>query len=237
MSKINILLDRELLDSAHIQSRQNFDLILQDFRSVKQPLGTRAWFYGAVGTASVAFGVSVINLDPITKAKVETTDPPVIISHFAPPHQQKKPQETLEKPQETPGIQRIEKEESSKTNPPITQTQVPVVQNEKVAKRALLPSIGGIFDGQISVAKFCETGSIECNHADFLIRSFVFEGFVGSEDIRREVLGAKLPDDICQSIKDLKRKESVFITEIRAGKNGEEGSVTLPSLHLELIPE
>ncbi len=52
--KTKFNLDRQRLDSSHIQSRQNFDKVIKGYRAMKPPIWKNPWFYGPAGLASLA---------------------------------------------------------------------------------------------------------------------------------------------------------------------------------------
>lgn len=59
MKKLKINLDRPPLESKHIESKQNFDHVLNGFKQLKPPIWKNPWFYGPVGVASVALVLSM----------------------------------------------------------------------------------------------------------------------------------------------------------------------------------
>lgn len=59
MKKLKINLDRPPLESKYIESKQNFDHVLNGFKQLKPPIWKNPWFYGPVGIASLALILSI----------------------------------------------------------------------------------------------------------------------------------------------------------------------------------
>lgn len=59
MKKLKINLDRPPLESKYIESKQNFDHVLNGFKQLKPPIWKNPWFYGPVGVASLALVLSI----------------------------------------------------------------------------------------------------------------------------------------------------------------------------------
>ena len=52
-------LDRTPLDSKYVQSKQNFDNVLANYKAIKPPIWKNPWFYGPVGLASIAIAITL----------------------------------------------------------------------------------------------------------------------------------------------------------------------------------
>ncbi len=57
--KTKFNLDREPLDTSYIQSRQDFDKVINGYRAMKPPIWKNPWFYGPIGIASLAILVTL----------------------------------------------------------------------------------------------------------------------------------------------------------------------------------
>lgn len=57
--KTKFNLDRKPLDSSYIQSKQDFDKVINGYRAMKPPIWKNPWFYGPAGLASLALILTV----------------------------------------------------------------------------------------------------------------------------------------------------------------------------------
>ena len=73
MKKLKINLDRQPLESKYIESKQNFDQVLNGFKQLKPPIWKNPWFYGPVGVATVALMLTVGSINSNTNADEKTT--------------------------------------------------------------------------------------------------------------------------------------------------------------------
>lgn len=66
MKKLKMNLDRKPLNSEFIESKQNFNQVLNGFKQLKPPIWKNPWFYGPIGVASLAlfFSINSTNANP-----------------------------------------------------------------------------------------------------------------------------------------------------------------------------
>ena len=62
MEKIKTILDRPVLNTGYIRSKQDFKRIEQGCQKLEPPIHSRTWFYGAVGIAIVSLIIGVRKL-------------------------------------------------------------------------------------------------------------------------------------------------------------------------------
>ena len=63
MKENKIKIDRPIVSSEEINSKQNFTKVVEGFRKIKPPLWKNPWFYGPVGLASLALVLTLTTLN------------------------------------------------------------------------------------------------------------------------------------------------------------------------------
>lgn len=245
IKKVN--LDREQLSSAHIERKQNFQHVLKNAQMTKPPIWKSPWFYGAVGLSSIAItAISIsefnneMNLnDKKTTLKstvAETVKPPkateqmATVNFTAQPVKQKKDEAVKKIDPVTPPKPELQKADiivsQNEDEPEVLKTPVPKVYSD-------LPSIGGISNGRISVAKFAGAEKIECSE-EFQIVSYNLQYFDGRSDLSVQINSDKIPSAIINDIVANNLDQMIFITGIK-GIDAMGKIRNLPSMNLKLV--
>lgn len=238
-----VILDRSKLSSTYIEQKQDFNHVLTNVKLTKTPTWKSPWFYGAVGLSSVAItALSLSNFsneNNLYEKKATLEKDPIIIAGTS-SFTSKKKDVSSDVEFET------EKELSPKkkiisTVSPIENQQEIVKVNEVVAAEVVnkmqnhsaLPSINGIFNGNISKSDFQISKLIESNSSVDIL-SYKVQYYNGSEDVEVSIVGNNIPLEIVDQISTYNNGQMIFFTEIKGVNNKGEIS-NLPSMNFKLI--
>lgn len=238
-----VILDRSRLSSTYIEQKQDFKQVLTNVKLTKTPTWKSPWFYGAVGLSSVA--ITAISLSSFTnekslyEKKATLEKDPIIIAGTPSIVTTKKDdsdvvkyeieKELIQEKKLKPTINRIENQkEIVKVNEVVTPSEVQKKQNHSG-----LPSINGIFNGNITKNDFQSSKIIESN-SSLEIKSYIVQYFNGVEDIVVPVIGNIIPLNVVEQINTYNSGQMIFFTEIKGVDEGGKTSY-LPSMNLKLI--
>lgn len=239
--KINV--GRRRLSSEYIQAKQNFDSVLKGVRSSQPGIWKSPWFYGVVGMTSMAAIVgyyfyqtqnkineTIITQNTSAKEEVESNLPTLAVNlptaqvGYAPAetgHFELK-MEGKEKRQEKRGaeIDIAPREETLALTPVQQVADVPaeVEKNATVKKKAVrnsLPSISGVYNGDISWENF-KNGEVFVGEG-LNVRQFSIQYTTRLGDKTISVKGSRIPDDIVSELENLGLNQTIFITNVIAG--------------------
>ncbi|MBL4861549.1 MAG: hypothetical protein JKY09_00830 [Crocinitomicaceae bacterium] len=250
MEKINTILDREPLSSDYINSKQDFTTVLAGVKKLKPPVWKSAWFYGAVGFASLTIAllgtVDFSTTPDNTNKQITASFSPVIQNNVVIP-------DKISQPTKGPKLSEIQKtttqvipravsdpkeekytssdtpEPSNSVLTPIENSQEIVGKNEPIVKNSM-PHIAGVFNGEIKFSDFCGPNGIEVND-ELEISSFKIQYYNGRDSKEFHAQGNNIPDDICQDIYTYNLHQMVFITNIRARNKNTGKEFSLSSLN------
>lgn len=211
MEKINTILDRKPINSEYINSKQDFNKVLDGFQQLKPPVWNSGWFYGAVGIAAIAViftAVSLTSEDIESDTKLASTT--TVITAF------NTPEKSVEEKTEVidTELASIEKVKSNAIvpvyvapNPNVEKPQVlakviPVNESVIVAESVEIkkPNIAGVFNGLISFEDFCDPLGIQVNDK-IIITEYTIRYNSCTQDVTARVRGSKIPLGICDELR------------------------------------
>jgi hypothetical protein len=212
MEKINTILDRKPINSEYINSKQDFNKVMNGFQKLKPPVYKQAWFYGAVGLAAVAIVFTAVSL-------TSTDDDKEIIASADVKKEVPLEQEPSEKtavlvadlnhqeqgvPEAEPVLPKstIVKPAPIAEKPPTVEKRVveapPVVpETPKIAQ----PHIAGVFGGAIAFADFCDPVGIQVNK-DVAIVEYTIHYMSCTQDVTFKMRGGKIPQGVCNELRN-----------------------------------
>lgn len=238
-----VILDRSKLSSTYIEQKQDFKNVLTNVKLTKTPTWKSPWFYGAVGLSSVA--IIAISLSSFTnekslyEKKATLEKHPIIIAGATSFSDTDKDVSDVVKYKTEKEL--IPESKLISTISPIENQQEIVKVNEVVAPSEFknkqnhsgLPSINGIFNGNITKNDFQLSKLIESNSSLEII-SYKVQYYNGEDDIVAHVKGNSIPADIVDDINTYNSGQMLFFTEIKGANDKGEISY-LPSMNLKLI--
>lgn len=240
IKKVN--LDRKPIASEYIQSKQDFQHVVNAFSKTKVPVWKQPLFYGAVGVASLAavvtstviyFNNNESNGQTITLiSQKEIKDETTANVKFALAQSVSLKDENafFEKQSKNKlSKERIATNLSKKEISPISKTShasEKMIEEESFS--SLLPSISGVYHGDISYDKLCSSNGIEVKNG-VEVRSFKIQYAKGNSDKEVVIRDKKLSELVCNDLEKSGINQMVFITEIEAfdGVN----KITIPSMN------
>lgn len=238
IKKINV--DRKPLETEYIQSKQDFQHVLANYKKAHIPVFKQPLFYGVIGFASLAtlITVSVFNINPEQNDKIITSKNETKVSTTEKPGPIQKSDLKLFVKPATLQIAKIDRPEQTKAKvesdiPQETksvQTQIVAQPEKKVSPTpSNFPHISGISEGAISISQLCNSeGILMRNGLDVV--AFKFQYISGGTDKQIAVSGNKIPSTVCAEMTKSNLEQLVFITDIEA--NSANGKVNVPSMNL-----
>jgi hypothetical protein len=238
IKKINV--DRKPLETEYIQSRQDFQHVLANYKKAHIPVFKQPLFYGVIGFASLAalITVSAFNINPEKNDKITTSKSETIVSNTV------KPSPIFEselKPSVKPAtlqIAKIEKtgsdQEKAEVISPVNSKTLLTTTESKTEKNASslpsnFPHISGISEGAISISQLCGNDGVQMRN-DLEVVSFRFQYISGGTDKIVSVAGNKIPPTICAEMTKSNLEHLVFITDIEV--EGTNVLVKVPNMNL-----
>lgn len=210
MEKINTILDRKPLNSEYINSKQDFNKVMDGFQKLKPPVMKSGWFYGTVGLATIALIVTAVSMsssDLTEKKNLATTNSENNTSIQQKPTNtnsnsivlaQTETDNTIEvQPVEVAQIDPIPElaPKELPNNERIIVAIEPTVEPAKITK----PHIAGIFNGPISFSNFCDPMGIQVNE-DVIIVEYTIHYFSCAQEVTAKIRGSKIPSDVCKEL-------------------------------------
>lgn len=257
--KINV--GRKKLSSEYIRSKQNFDSVLSGVKISQPSFWKSVWFYGTIGMAGVATVVGYkfynsenhLNETIITQDLINPQDVVLNSDYLKETSMTYQVSQTAAVP--TPQIQKIqsvvdEKEKQPAMTPHVTKTTSnevwcdkkteeflleeipePVITKAKKPIRNSMPSISGVYNGDISWEVF-KDGVVFVGE-DISVKQFSIQYTTRLGDKITSVKGDRIPAEVALELEKLGLNQTVFITNVVAGD--ERGSmVRFVSMDLNL---
>ncbi len=240
--KINV--DRKKLSSEHIQSKQNFNSVLNGTKLSKTSasIWKTTWFYGVVGMAGVAAVVgyyfnhseketheTIITQEIIKKqeSKEEFEFPkpnalafedPTLLALNEPEQEVKSVRTNLVSFKEEKQVLKTETKDVvvPKAEAPVVEELVKTPVTKKTAKTNM-PSISGVHNGDISWENFKE-GEVFVGE-DLAVKQFSIQYTTRMGDRTISVKGSKIPNEVVTDLEKLGLNQTIFITNVIAGDN------------------
>ena len=81
MKKLKINLDRPYLNSEKIESRQNFNEVINGSEKLKKPIWKKPWFYGPIGVATILFLITLDLNKEISNSNINLNDKTITLNN------------------------------------------------------------------------------------------------------------------------------------------------------------
>lgn len=243
IKKVN--LDRKPITSEYIQSKQDFQHVVNAFSKTKIPVWKQPLFYGAIGVASLAAVVTstVIHFNnteidgktiTLSSAKKEDKSEHKTTMQFAsvessPKHREKSIEKSHGEAKEIPIKYQpvsIEINEFERPISKVSKASQNSIEDESFS--TILPNISGVYQGDISYDKLCSSNGIEVKNG-VIVKSFKIQYATGISDKEVVIKDKKLSEVVCKDLEKSGFNQMVFITEIEAFDG--ERKITLPSMN------
>ena len=238
-------LDRKPISSEYIQSKQDFQHVVNAFSKTKIPVWKQPLFYGAIGVASLAAVVTStvihFNNNESDGKKTTLSSTKENIKSDIPSSIQFAAAQTISAQKEANQEKRLEKVQTVSTDKNAETTDLktfirPISKaslssNESIEDESfstLLPNISGVYQGDISYDKLCSSNGIEVKNG-VEVRSFKIQYATGNSDKEVVIKDKKLTEVVCKDLEKSGFNQMVFITEIEAFDGFQK--ITLPSMN------
>lgn len=243
IKKVN--LDRKPISSEYIQSKQDFQHVVNAFSKTKIPVWKQPLFYGAIGVASLATVVTsavihfnntetdgkTITLSSANNERKSEHTSNVQFAAVQSSHMNK--EEKIEK-----GVKKSTgmSDEKQSESPMSIELDRPISKASLASKKSIedesfstmLPNISGVYQGDISYDKLCSSNGIEVKNG-VEVRSFKIQYATGISDKEVVIRDKKLSEVVCKDLEKSGFNQMVFITEIEAFDGVQK--ITLPSMN------
>ena len=231
MEKINTILNRKPINSEYINSKQDFNKVMDGFQQLKPPVWNSAWFYGTVGVAAIAIIFTAVSLtssdtEKDTKLATTNTEMSAFSNHKESIDDQKVIATTVTAPlEDAPTVAAIpvdvtpepfieEPTVAARVIPVEEPTVVPVVEEVKLT----LANIAGVSDGSISFKDFCDPLGIQVNE-DISISQYTIHYSSCAQEVTARVRGSKIPSSICEELRSCGQRIEISFDNIKAFDN------------------
>jgi len=209
MEKIKTILDRKPVSSEYINSKQDFNKVMDGFQKLKPPVMKSGWFYGTVGLATIAMIVTAVSMSSLNLSEKENLAT-------------KNSENTTSIKQKTNNTDNVvlakaEKKSDSKTEPVVIAPVKPIQEvtpeetpsNERVSipveettveiTKITQPHIAGVLSGPIAFNDFCDPMGVQVNE-DIVIVEYTIHYFSCKQEVTAKIRGSKLPLSVCQEL-------------------------------------
>lgn len=239
--KINV--GRKKLSSEYIESKQNFDSVLNGVKILQPSFWKSVWFYGTVGMAGVATVIgykfynsenqlneTIITQDIINPKDVALNNDYVketsIIyqvsqtTAVSESQIQEKVAVGKQKEQVASNIGKVTPKEvfdDKKTEISLEEISEPEAPKVKKPVRNSMPSISGVYNGDISWEVF-KDGVVFIGE-DVSVKQFSIQYTTRLGDKIISVKGDRIPTEVASELEALGLNQTIFITNVVAGDN------------------
>ena len=209
MEKIKTILDREPLNSEYINSKQDFNKVLDGFQKLKPPVWKTGWFYGTVGLASLALIFTTVSLtsSDLEKDALKTASNSENVTYIAPKSNETK----------STVVVKPKTEETEDTEPvaitPLIADSPPIVEESPIIERATpeeeppvivpevitTPHIAGTHKGPIPFKDFCDPLGIQVNESISVVE-YTLHYFSCTQEVTVKIRGSKIPPEVCKEL-------------------------------------
>lgn len=255
--KINV--GRKNLSSDYIRSKQNFETVLKGVKLSKSSMWKSTWFYGSIGLAGLAtimgykfynsenhLNETIITQGTVHKEDIKEFDflpikPLASEVTMACGYSEKMEEDVRESinkntASNTPVVST--KEKTGEQLPAVSQTEVEVNESKKETTqkvkpmvRSSMPSISGVYNGDISWETFKE--GVVFLGEDLIVKQFSIQYTTRIGDKTISVQGDKIPLDVVAELENLGLNQTVFITNV-VGKSLDGELLRFVSMDLNL---
>jgi|GEM_PF-2315594 len=248
MKTTKIILDRPKISSEDIEKKQNLERVLQNAAKSKPGVLKNPWFYGVVGTCSIAAFFLFFPLDSEKGTDVRDQKASSNVSDFRSSKSNeviaelntKDQKSTKDTEQEIKVSKTIESASLNMLSAQSTSDQVnPVLSPKKkitsTARKPLkVPNIGGIHSGAIKGSDLFKQNVIESGTSE-PIKSFMIGYYNGTTDVLEYVSGNELSEKLKQDIIAYNTGEMIFFTEMYV-TDSDGKLVMLTPINLRILP-
>lgn len=236
MKEFKVKLDRKKLSKEHIESKQNFDSVLAQLKTIKAPFWKSAWFYGSMGLSGIAIVVGYsflqnkeeLNETIYTQLVEEVNsinenqvfDQPIVIAQVDEKEMEQREFEKKELPKKVKETVAVVKNDATPTAAKeVSSNDVVEQEVTKTAKKpqtiiSAMPSIDGVYNGDISIDRF-SSGEIAVGK-DLKVKKFSIQYTSRNGDKTISVDGSTIPSEISGELKSVGLNQTVFITNVVA---------------------
>lgn len=238
IKKINV--DRKPLGTEYIQSKQDFQHVLANYKKAHIPVFKQPLFYGVIGFATIAalISVSIINFNSskneeiiTSKINKEISKPTehvkvaILKSNITLPEGSFKVTAPVSKNETQRAV-----EKSSIVIETPAEKEIQLKSEKKVSPTpSNFPHISGISEGDISFSELCNGDGIQLRNGSEIV-GFKFQYVSGGSDKIISVSGNKVPAAVCSEMTKSGIEQLVFITDIEAMSG--KGIVHVPNMNL-----
>ena len=236
MKEFKVKLDRKKLSKEHIESKQNFDSVLAQLKTIKAPFWKSAWFYGSVGLSGIAIvvGYSIFQkkeglnetintqfTETIQSVQPNQENPEPILIAQAPAVAQVQPAIEKKSPVKPVSAAAVRANINPEEN--INEHAITVVKAEEEVTKPIkkpqttisaMPSIDGVFNGDIPIERF-SMGEIVVGK-DLKVKQFSIQYTSRNGDKTISVNGSSIPSEVSAELKSVGLNQTVFITNVVA---------------------
>lgn len=225
----NFNLDRNKPDAEYIRSKQDFQQLMADFKTRRNPVWKQPLFYGVVGLATFAifFAVKGVNQKELKNSSNQVSgfqnqaspSSNVVIAGSGISEEvlkdEKKDPENIDTKRSHSDAKKTAINEALVEVEPVEpeskgeKNQIAEIKNHK----SIMPHIAGNYYGEISVSSFCGNEGIQTNEGT-PISSFKIQYASGNSEKTIKVQGNKIPNEVCEYFKSGVESQMVFITDI-----------------------
>ncbi|MCO5260689.1 MAG: hypothetical protein M9916_11140 [Crocinitomicaceae bacterium] len=237
MGNFKINLDRKKLTKDYIDSKQNFESVLTKIKtSNSTSLISKGWFYGAIGFASVAIALGIYfsknsqpidsndqivqNVDYVSSAvdvAVPTenlnntvTTPTVEISTMQTSKKSPVAEKITVKPKQNVDLGEKQTTKAKEEQQKVEENN----QNPKTTLKNTVPSISGVFNGDISWENFKNSEILIADGYRIKQFSLYYTSRAGDKTVTID--GSKVPQNILNEIENIGLNQRVYVTNILA---------------------
>lgn len=236
MKEFKVKLDRKKLTKEHIESKQNFDSVLAQLKTIKAPFWKSAWFYGSMGLSGIAIVVGysfiqnkkelneIINTQLVEEVnsidESQVLAQPIIIAQADDKEMVHHEIEKTKLPKKTQEKTTVTKIDATPTaTKEVGKNEVVEQEVTKTAKKPqtiinAMPSIDGVYNGDISIERF-SSGEIAVGK-DLKVKKFSIQYTSRNGDKTISVDGSTIPSEISGELKSVGLNQTVFITNVVA---------------------
>lgn len=242
MEKIKTILDRKQLSSEQIRSKQDFANVVNGAKGLGKPYWQTNWFYGTVGVATVAIIVTAVTLsssdapdkDPkqnnvLAMSATNDEEKNSVVRETLKSTENQKLESSADSSPEVPVEENNTQPVTPEVPPSVAVNENPVEEsvnntaartkqeNEVEEKKveAGLPNVAGVSGGPIAFKDFCDPLGIQVN-GGVLIHQYTIQYRSCARDITARIRGNRLPDQVCDEIRDCGSPIEVTFSNFKA---------------------
>lgn len=260
MGNFKINLDRKKLTKDYIESKQNFDSVLTKLKASNTPtLASKGWFYGAIGTASVAaiIGVGMLvsanNTTSDSSKLAQTNSNELVVSNTKPIEKEVvlavnevsyQPQMEVAQVVEKKVVEKTSKLQKQQQESTINNNEIELSKSKSVEEKVvevstpisvsknIAPSISGVFNGDLSFDNFKNSEIVIAN--DYKVKQFSLYYTSRAGDKSITVDGNKIPQNVLNEMESIGLNQRIYVTNIIAQNSNNDSTIRCVSMDLNI---